>query len=320
MALKLIKALQKEVSIKHLVHKALAGMEDPRPHSTIHASDLFKSKEFCPRERAFMDLGLAKAKPEFVGTALKMTFDHGRSMEYRFRNEWIRNLMVGYWKCGVCGNDHPSFGKAPKINCPKCGWGHQWEYDEVRPEDPESGVSGGVDGLLDVGMKSLWMFELKSMDKDEFRKLAAPLAEHRVRTALYLYLMEKSEVQDLRRVNTKQGTVVYVSKSYGFKDDSLKEARISDAPFSAIKEFVVNRDDSLFEYELGKAKALNEWRKGHKDGSMKGLPCGVCHNAFTQRAQHCSAAGPCFSGGHPSIITWKSKKGGPQHPGKPIVV
>ena len=316
----LLQSMKKEVSIKHMIHRELAGWEEPRPHGTIHASELFKEREFCPREWAFLDMGVAKKKAEFLGTAMRITFDHGRDMETRLRNQWLRDYMVGYWECGVCGHTHEKFGKAPKVACSKCGWSHQWGYKEVRLLDPESGVSGGIDGFVDVGDKKLRLLEIKSMDKDQHKGLIAPLAEHKLRTSLYLTLAERSHLPESERINQQEATILYVSKSFGFKDESLSEAGIKDAPFSPFKEFAVTRDDSLAETPVAKAKALTYWRKNKESGvSSGGLPCGVCPNGLIKRAQQCTAVGACFSGSYPSTITWL-ENGKPRHPGKPIVV
>lgn len=318
MALKILQSVKPGVSVKHLIHKALAGVEPPRSHANIHASDLFKSSEFCPRERAFQDLGVVKPKAEFVSTALRITFHHGKDMEGRFRKDWLPHLLVGFWRCGVCNKKHPTFGKAPKVKCDACGWS-RWEYEEVRVLDAESGVSGGVDAILDIGEAKLLPIELKSMDKDQHKKLAGPLAEHRIRTSLYLYLIEKCGGAWSKRINTKLARILYVSKSFGFKDESLKAAGIPDAPFSPFKEFSVERSDDSFVIPLQRAKVLTQWRNKTYPAAGAGLPCGICHNGLTKRAQQCSAVGPCFSGSYPSTLTWK-EKGVVKHLGKPAIV
>lgn len=315
---KTLQSLKKQVSIKHMIHRELAGWETARPHGTIHASELFKDKEFCPREWAFLDMGMAKKKDEFLGTAMRITFDHGRDMEGRLRNEWIRSFMVGYWECGVCGHVHPTFGKAPKIKCPKCGWGHQWMYREVRILDPKSGVSGGVDGFVDVGESKLRILEVKSMDKDIHKALKAPLAEHKVRTSLYLKLAELAHEDYTDRINTQESSILYVSKSYGLKDESLAVAGIKDSPFSPFKEYSIGRSDELHLTQLNKATALTIWRGLRTKGGSPGLPCGVCTNGLSKRAQQCSAISHCFSGNFPSTITWLDG-GNPKHLGKSII-
>lgn len=312
MALKIVQSLKKGVSIKHMIHGRLAGWEKPRSHDVLHASDLMKEQEFCPREHAFLTLGVVKKKDQFVGTSLRITYDHGRDMEWRLRNDWLRDAMVGNWECTVCGHTH-SFGKFPKVNCPSCGY-KRWEYVEPRFTSKHSGISGGIDGLVDVGATKHRILEIKSIDKDEFKKLAAPLAEHKFRTALYLKLAEESELPESDRVNSQEASILYVSKSFGFKDESLKSAGISDSPFSPFKEFIVGRDDNLVATPVNKAYAYSHWKKNIDDG---GLPCGICHNGLTSRAQKCTAVAVCFSGKYPARYTWM-EGGKPRHPEKEL--
>lgn len=313
MALKIIKAMKKAVSIKMMIHEALAGWEPPRNHDTLHASDLMKALEFCPREFAFIQMGLAKKKGSFVGTALRITFDHGRDMEWRLRNEWLRHVISGWWKCGVCGTRHKSFGKAPQCNCPKCGYGHQWEYDEVNFVSPKSGISGAIDAIVDVKEPKLRILEIKSIAIDAFRKLEAPLAEHKFRTSLYMRLAGESHLPESERVNSQEANILYVAKSFGVKDESMKEAGISDSAFSPFKEFTIQRDDSLVETPVNKAKVYTFWKH-----TQEGMPCGVCVNGLTKRAQSCSAVSACFSGHHTSTLTWLANQT-PAHAGKIVI-
>lgn len=313
MALKIIKAIKqdKQVSVKNLIHSRLAGYEAPRSNERLHASDLMKDKEFCPREHAFLRMGVAKKKAEFISTALRLTFDLGRFYESQIREVYLRDIAVGYWACGICGHTHSTFGKEPKIKCPQCGWGHKWEYQEPRLTSAISGISGGIDILIDVGEPKLRLVEIKSMDKDEFRKLEAPLAEHKWRTTLYLRLAEEDSGPISGRINCKVGHIIYVSKSFGFKDTQLKADGIKDAAFSPFKEFEIVRDDSMSLITHEKAKALKVWA----DDNSKGLPCGICPNGLSKRAQGCTAVTPCWSGSYPATISWY-ENGVIRHPGK----
>lgn len=321
MALKILKSMKKDVSVKHMIHKAVAGYEEPRGLKHIHASEVTRTDlEFCPRFWAYVDAGVVALKPEFISTVLRMTFDHGRDVESRLQNDWLREFAVGHWRCKGCNHLHDVFSKAPKINCPKCGMGHLWEYEEVRFMDPVSGTSGGVDLFLDVGEKKLRLVEIKTMDKDMHKGLKAPLAEHKQRTSLYLTLVEKSGTDEAKRINTKEATIIYVAKAYGFKDTSMKEAGIVDAPFSAIKEFTIKANPKDHVNYLNRAETLTHWRELiATDEGHHGMPCGICPNGLTKRAQKCPAVGPCFSGNYPSTITWR-ENGKPVHEGKPIVV
>lgn len=303
------------VSVKMLIHARLAGYEAPRPHFPLRASDLLSSRgEFCPREHAFMDMGLAKKQAEFIGTALRMTFNHGRFMEEKIRNDYLADLVVGQWECAQCSYLHATFGKRPTVKCGKCGGWHQWRYQEPRFADPVSGVSGGIDFLLDTGSTKAMIVEVKTMAPDDFKALAAPLAEHKWRTALYLKLAADSQWSASERVNTKEARVLYVTKSFGFKDDTLKAAGLKDSPFSPFKEFVVKRDDALLDVPLRKAIVLKIWRE-----DKKGMPCGVCSNGLTKRAQSCPAVGPCWSGKYPATTTWLGANAQPVHEGKAVL-
>lgn len=315
MALKILRAIKKEkaVSVKNLIHTRCAGYEPPRPVTTMHASDLMKDKEFCPREHAFLRLGVAKKRSEFISTALRITFDLGRFYETQIREVYLRDIAVGYWACGVCHHTHTTFGKEPKISCPKCKY-NRWEYLEPRFTSPSSDISGGIDILIDVGEAKLRLVEIKSMDKDEFKKLAAPLAEHRFRTSLYLRLAEEDNGPVSGRVNTKVATIIYVSKSFGFKDADLKADGIKDAAFSPFKEFEILRDDTMSDTSYAKAKALKTWQ----DNPKGGLPCGVCPNGLSKRAQGCTAVTACWSGSYPATISWY-ENGAIRHPGKHAV-
>jgi len=315
MALTILKALKAPLpTLKFELHKRIAGWEDPRPHFPLRASDLLSTKgEFCPREHAFMDMGVAAKKGSFVGTSLRMTFNHGSFMERQIRDVYLRDIVVGEWECGICKHTHPTFGKAPKIKCPSCGWGHKWEYKEPRFADEESGVSGGIDMLLDIGQPKLLITEIKTMTPEDFKTLAAPLVEHKLRTSLYLKLAESSTWAASDRVNTKESKILYVTKSFGFKDETLKAAGIKDAAFSPFKEFTIARNDAMLATSMSKAKVLNVWRQ-----TKQGMPVGVCSNGLCKRAQGCPAVGPCFSGKYQSTLTWY-EDGVPKHPGKTAI-
>lgn len=316
MALLIIKHLKKEaVSIKQTLHKRLAGWEEPRAHFPLRASDLLKKdSEFCPREHALLDMKVAVKKGSFVGTSLRMTFDHGKDTEERIRNKYLRDMAVGTWTCGVCDFPLPQFGKAPRCKCPTCGW-ENWRYDEPAFSSASTGIHGHIDILLDVGSTKLRLVELKTMAPDEFKTLVAPLAEHKARTSLYLSLASESSWEPSKRVNTEEATILYVSKAFGIKDDSLRAAGIKDAAFSPFKEFTIKRDDTLITTPLAKARVLKIWR----DNPKVGLPCGVCVNGLSKRAQGCSVVSACWSGSYPSVLTWPVA-GEARHPGKKVVV
>jgi hypothetical protein len=270
-----------------------------------------KDLEFCPREYALLDVTGKKKKDSFIGTSMRITFDHGRDLEYRVRNDWLRDVAVGNWECEVCLSVHPKFGKAPSTHC-SCGY-KRWVYKESNFISKVCGVSGSIDIFVDVGEKKLRLVELKSMDKDIHRTLLAPLAEHKFRTNLYLRLIEESGLAEAERINTDVAHILYVSKSFGFADDEAKNAGIPDAGFSPFKEFKIKRDDSLTDTPVNKAKTLLYFKESKK------MPAGVCHNGLCKRAQKCPVVTACFSGSYPASTTW-TVEGSPLHPNKEVVL
>jgi hypothetical protein len=313
-ALQILSSLKKPaVSIKHLLHQKLAGYDEPRPHFPLRASDLLSTRgEFCPREHSLLDLGHGTKKGMFVGTSLRYTFDHGKDTEKRIRNQYLRHIAVGQWRCIVCNYLQTNFTKAPTTKCPQCKY-ERWEYEEPTFSSPYSGIQGHIDMCAEVGQPKLKLIELKTMAPDEFKSLIAPLAEHRARTSLYLDLAAESTWLPSDRVNTNEAVILYASKAFGIKDDSLKAAGIKDAAFSPFKEFTIKRDPDINKTAVGKARVLKQWRE-----DKKGMPCGVCANGLTKRAQGCATVGACFSGKFQSTLTWLVD-GQPKHPGKTIV-
>jgi hypothetical protein len=305
-----------KVSVKLLLHAKLAGVEPARTHFPLRASTLLKKdREFCPREHALLDMGLGKLHGEFVGTSLRHTFNHGKDTEKRVRNVYLRKEAVGLWKCRVCRHVHHIFGNCPDpAPCPKCGHKFHWEYVEPEFTDPDTMVQGHIDILLKFQQKpKLHMVELKTMAPDEFKTLAAPLAEHRQRTALYLQLTARSSWEHAQRVDTTEASILYISKGYGCKDNTLRDHGIKDMPMSPYKEFIIKRDDTLNVTALAKARVIKVWRD-----DKQGMPAGICQSSMTPRAKTCSSCAACFSGKYPSTMTWL-EKGKPRHEGKTVV-
>lgn len=314
MSFSFLKTVNPAPAVKTLLHQSIAGMEEARPHFPLRASMLMPKKgEFCPREHALLDIVQGKQKPEFIGTSMRLTFDHGKDTENRVRNKYLRHIAVGQWRCGVCGFLREEITKAPLIKCPKCHW-NRWLYEEVRFASQKTGISGGIDLLLEVGRPKLRLIELKTMSGDEFKELKAPLAEHRFRTSLYLDLAKDDTLPFSNRVDTSEASILYISKGFGVADKTLGAQGIKDSPFTPFKEFVVKADPAISQVQKDKARTLKAWR----DDKSLGLPAGVCINGLTKRAQGCNVCGACWSGKFPATLTW-IENGKPRHDGKKLV-
>lgn len=117
--------------------------------------------------------------------------------------------------------------------------------------------------------------------------MLVPLPEHRIRTSLYLKLVSDSGSPYLNHINLHEARVLYVSRGFGKQHPVYKEI----LPF---KEFVVERDDSLFQKPLILAKQVKVFRESGK------IPSGICKTALDKRAKACEVCAQCFSGKHPS--------------------
>lgn len=277
-------------SVKFLLHEAMCGTRKARSYRTVHASDLMKPGcEFCPREYA---LGMKTLKARYddrIATAEQITFDYGHAVEDIIREKFARmGRAIGDWKCPNCNQLH-QFTRRP-TKCSECGVkGVLLEYQEVRVQSTVSGVSCGLDLLVDFGLPRLKIIEIKSMDKEEFKKLEAPIAEHRFRTNVYMRCAAESDHPMKDRIDTQNARVLYVTKGgYGYKDPEIRHWKLLDGDFSPFKEFHIHRDDSLTDDLLSRAEMYENWKKTGE------LPLGICPTSLGPRAKYCRQVEACF--------------------------
>lgn len=288
---KLAAEKQQEQTLSRYLQENLEGYSKARSVNRVHASDLTKDNPaFCPREIALMRITGKKRKDQFLGQALKVTFAIGESYHDMIRNVWLRNIAVGNWKCPHC-EYKIEFSKLPKIKCPTCG-SDKWVYDEVGFKSTELDITGSIDFIADLQMQKSVIVEIKSMDKDQFAELIAPLAEHRVRTNLYLKIIDSSESKLKERITLDHARVIYVSKGYGKKDINGK--------FTPFKEYIVQRNDDVLEPYTKKAIMMKKFT----DEGV--IPCGVCKNSFDPRIKACLAAPDCFGMSYPAGSIYKA--------------
>jgi hypothetical protein len=285
--------------LRYLLHDFLNQKEPHRGIANVHASEATK-EGFCPRYYALMDTTAAKLPGQWVNTSEQVTFHIGRVLQDAIVN-WSADMgkAVGHWKCLGCSKLE-EFQKRP-TKCTKCGC-RAFKPEEVRFMSAVSGISGGIDMLIDLGNPLLRVVEIKTMDKDIFKLLAAPLAEHRQRTALYLQLIAESKHPWAKRIDKANADVIYVSKGgYGVADPELKKWGMVEQ-FSPFKRYTVSIKDVDNTEICRVAKVVKDFRAGHV-----GMPDGICATAVTKRAKECSACKACFSGDYPATYWWQEK-------------
>ena len=273
-------------SVKELLLKSVGGTESARSVNTLHASDLTKQQpEFCPRE-VFLQRWLDKKRPDqYVAHAMRVTWDEGRDKQWRINNDYLRDYMWGHWRCLKCDEHHqwcayPGSGDGPCVR-----GSHNWEYEEPVFTHP-TGFTGSIDAIVQFTPARRRVVEVKIIKGDDYRDLKAPLAEHRVRTLLYLRLLAEANTIPAASVDLSAAHVLYIMRGHGTKDE--------DGVITPFKEFVVQRDDAAVERYIRMAQALRD-----------GVPQGICPTAMCGRAGACPVVKECFSGAYPPDQMWR---------------
>lgn len=281
-------------SIKYHIHKALCGPRPGRSLNTLHASDMTKDEPWCPRKRFLEMMTGAQPEKEYIHTALASTFDFGHAIQQVF-TDWMlaAGILVGDWQCARCNHMHLMQHKPG--DCLKCNNKKEFNYIEHRFVSAASKLSCGVDVLAYGLGPKFQIVEVKSCQNEDFKKMAGPLAEHKLRTNLYMRIVSESNDPARHRIDLETARVVYIAKGgYGCKDEEVTSWGIpGEQGYSPLKEFVITRDD------------------GETDAVVKGpvqfqqaldtrlIPAGVCVSCYDKRAKACKMHHHCYSGGFP---------------------
>jgi hypothetical protein len=288
-----LKQASEVVQIKSLTaaaHLHMRGWEEERSLDTVHLSNLTSTdKRFCAREFAIARTEGITSGRRFLNGSLRATFDIGDAIHDLVRERWLGHLAVGNWECRSCGKLY-TYQKQPARACQYCQRFTTYEYKEVTLKDPATLVVGNLDLLVDFGGAGrLTLVEVKSIDKDDFRELVAPLAEHRNRVAGYLELAARAKVPELN-INTEMGIVFYASKSWGFKNPELKKQGVNDGT-SPFKEYVVHRKDGSVGLDMRFDDAMQLMT--YQETGVP--PLHICMTPQDKRAKKCLVAQECFS-------------------------
>lgn len=278
-------------SVKIALHERLRGSQEQRKGGKVlHASSITDDNGFCAREFCLLSFLEVKPRHETISTSLQFTFDIGNAAQGIITN-YLEDLLWGTWKCVHCEDESEEMRMKPR-ECYYCGSGNL-TYIEPRFTSNKSGISGGVDLIVKFpGHEKMRAIELKTMNQASFKELKAPLQKHRLRTNLYLRVIEETEYADL--IDTTEASVLYCDKGFGCKDDGTLEKFEMREPTSPFKEYVVKRDDPGLANVLLKAAPLTPFRE---KGIMPGL---ICAGIADKRADKCPVKSDCFSGKYPA--------------------
>lgn len=308
MPLKFItKKVEKSTGLRKLLHRQMADAAEPgRPLVRVHASDItYASRPFCPRERAYLIRDKKKPPNGRISTSEVVTFGIGHAVEDMIIDSFVQmGMAVGDWKCEHCNRTF-HFCKKPAV-CMHCG-DKRLKYVEVRITSPVTGVSCGIDLILDFpGDAKHTMVEIKTMDKDQFKGLIAPLGEHEQRTKLYMRSCAEAQGWDDQQftnlIRTDRAFILYSTKGgYGTACEEVPTWEFWDAPFSPFKDFIIERDDKALDTVVQPALIYKLWKEMHdahvaSDGAVEApdLPDRICNSSLDKRAKQCSCLNPCF--------------------------
>jgi hypothetical protein len=284
------KVTKPKQSIISVLKQTLGGSQPGRSMKVLHASDVTQT-DFCPRRWAFFDLFEKDPPMDTVSTAMDMTYRMGTVTERLLVEEWAGEAVVGNWRCRWCGDKRSMVPKPDGYCGGQAPWPtprkHWWQYCQMVVEAPEYDIQGGLDALFNIGAPQLVVTELKTLNPVEFDSILTPFPEHRLRTNLYMWILDHSQNPYKDKINTTEARVLYISRGYGKMNAEWNEI----LPF---KEFVVKRNDADLAEFLKRAAALRVFRKvGH-------MPHGICSTALDKIAKKCSVAQACFSGTYPA--------------------
>ncbi len=283
-------------SPRYLLHKLLSDYQEPRTLKNVHGSEVTKDGGICARMYGLADLTGTEKSAEWLTTSQAVTYELGHLLEARIIN-WFADIGIAYsnWQCQSCGNTF-EFCKRP-VDCEHCG-NTGFRPENYRVTSAKTGISCGLDLMLRMKDQPLLrLIEIKTMDKDEFKELKAPLAEHRIRTNLYMRCIEESDDWPSAKINFKQAIILYVTKGgFGVKDPQPAKWGLHDS-FSPFKEYAIERNDSDTDELVTPAYRLLQFRNG-----KEGLAGPICSTALTERAKTCPLRKACFSGDWPAGI------------------
>jgi hypothetical protein len=219
----------------------------------------------------------------YIGTALRATFDLGNLTADHLTESWMGDRAVGSWKCQRCGTTR-AFSKKVTTVCNSAGTTCDWKYQEVQFFGESTGISGSLDLIADLDGPKYKIVELKIIKADDFEKLAAPLSEHRLRTRLYMKLVEDSTNPIRFQLDTQKALVLYVCRGFGKMHPDYGQI----LPF---KCFEVERDDASIEKFMDNGLTVKLARENNTIPIEK-----TCDSVSCSNAKKCPVKAQCWSG------------------------
>lgn len=236
----------------------------------VHVSSL--AQNFCPRQYAIAlkeDLALY----ESVTGGHKVTWELGRAAEKHVRagfiNQYGLKHIYAQWRCDCKKTVREGFYR--EISCEECGKPVDI-FEEPDIWDDEHGVKGHPDLVFNY-RQTLFVMEIKSMNKKDWEALTEPLPTHILQAGMYPRLLRNKGLKVSPVV-----TFVYVGKEFVW-GSPYKEFHVDMSD----PKYVKMHDDMLLE-----AKKI-------KDYVEKDIPLErICQTINGSMAKKCPVSFRCF--------------------------
>ena len=236
---------------------------------------------------------LGMRKYEYVDANGSVIFDIGNELHRVVQNHsrYLGDKIYGRWKCLACNTilNKQLMPKPPE--CTVCGANHnaiQYEekflYIKWLTAHPDAYV------MSPTTKKHLIVGEIKTIDKDAFKDLVAPIADHVYQVNGYMLLSEIISKQEHWEIpfNSDEAYIYYFSKGHAGRQNY------------PVKIFTIKKQKAIVEDIIARVKLYRE-SYDPKTKTIKSLPDPVsaCLGAkwSNYRAINCNVKPYCVAGG-----------------------
>lgn len=256
------KAPTGSIDLVGLINSKLGGRKLQQPHSADSVLRVSTVIKMCPRQEVLRyRLGIPKA--EAITPTLQATFDFGNAFHELVQNRWFGQwgILIGDWRCLNCGTVVRNRKIPP--HCFLCK-GSKFHYEELTPINDKHGISGHVDGVIEVG-DYRGVLELKTYNGKAYSYVAMydkPMPGHLDQIQMYMWLTKE-----------RSGVILYFDKEE-----------------SKMKNYSVSYQPEVVELFLGR---VGQFRHAMRTETLPKRE--LCGTKDCTRARACTVRKDCFS-------------------------
>lgn len=251
-----------------------------RTDGLIHVSDIIGK---CARQIALIEKLNTPHAPRPIPDNLAITFRQGDAIAKFVRNKLIDNhpdKVYAVWSCR-CGKVETApmlfrTSQAEEHRCDTCG-DLPSQHNEVAIPDREWGVVGSPDLLMLVVNGSLYLTEIKSINRAQFEEMDRAQPDHIIQGLFYWSLMERAGYRIVDRFS-----VLYVQKEFLWKQ------RLPYREFVLPATPIMLKRLEPFTRDLLRIKACREDPKAPLPSRI------VCGSMDAPDAKNCPVCVSCF--------------------------